>query len=123
VICNREPGPGNAIRFRGDCLKKGIVVLHAGDVISPVEVGVLASLRRAYVSVHRKPMVAILSTGSELADLHKPPSAHKAMCSNLYSLAAQVKDTGAIPVCLGIVKDDLKAQQSVLSEALRADVI
>lgn len=123
VFCKSDPGPGDAIRFRGDCLKKGMVVLHAGDVISPVEVGVLASLMRAYVFVHRKPMVAILSTGNELADFHEPPSAHKIMCSNLYSLAAQVKDAGAIPVCLGIVKDDLKAQQTVLNEALRADVI
>ncbi len=123
VICKSEPGPGDAIRFRGDCLKKGMVVLHTGDVISPVEVGVLASLRRAYVFVHRKTMVAILSTCNELEELHEPPSAHKAMCSNRYSLAAQVKDAGAIPVCLGIVKDDLNAQQTILSEALRADVI
>jgi molybdopterin molybdotransferase len=88
-----------------------------------LEIAALASLRRAYVSVHRKPMVAILSTGSELADFHEPPSAHRAMCSNPYSLAAQVMEAGAMPLCLGIVKDDLNAQQAVLNEALRADVV
>ena len=123
VICKNAPEPGDAIRLRGDSLRKGMLVLHAGDVIGPLEVGALASLRRAYAFVHRKPTVAILATGNELADFHEPPSAHKAMCSNLYALAAQVLDAGAIPLSLGIVKDDLKAQQTVLNEALRADVI
>jgi len=41
-------------------------------VIGPSEVGVLASLRRAYVPVHRKPLVAIVTTGDELTDFHEP---------------------------------------------------
>jgi molybdopterin molybdotransferase len=123
VICTRVSRLGEDIRFRGESLKKDEVVFRAGAVVSPVEVGALASLRRAYVYVHRKPLVAILTTGDELTDFHEQPSPWKAMSSNLYSLAAQVLESGAVPLCLGIVKDDLNAQQSVLSEALRADVI
>jgi molybdopterin molybdotransferase len=88
-----------------------------------LEVGALASLRRAYVYVHRKPVVAILSTGDELSDFHEPSSNAKAMCSNLYALAAQVIDVGAIPLLLGIAADDVDEQKSILMEALRADVI
>ncbi|WP_419655829.1 MoeA3: molybdopterin biosynthesis protein [Desulfosarcina variabilis str. Montpellier] len=123
VICTRQPERGDGIRFKGDSLKKGDIVLRAGDVVSPIEVGALASLRRAYVYVHRKPVVAILSTGDELSDFHEPPSASKAMCSNLYTVAAQVLDLGAIPLMLGIVADDIDEQRAILLEALRADVI
>jgi molybdopterin molybdotransferase len=123
VICTNNPGRGDGIRFRGESLRKGEVVLRSGDVITPVEVGVLATLRRAYVYVHQKPLVAIYSTGDELTDFHDPPLPWKAMCSNLYALAAQVLESGAVPLSLGIVPDDLEAQKSLLSDALRADVI
>jgi molybdopterin molybdotransferase len=123
VICAGDPNRGSNVRFRGESLKKGDVVFRAGVVISPLEVGALASLRRAYVSVHRKPIVAVLTTGDELTDFHEPSSPWKAMSSNLYSLAAQVLESGAVPLCLGIVKDELETLQSHLSEALRADVI
>ena len=70
VICVKDLNRGSNVRFRGESLKKGDVVLHAGIGISPLDVGALASLRHAYVSVHRKPLVAILTTGDELTDFH-----------------------------------------------------
>lgn len=123
VMCMANPGQGYGIRPKGDSLKKGQIVLRAGDVIGPLEIGALASMRRAYVYVHRKPTVAILSTGDELSDFHEPASPWKAMCSNLYALAAQVVEVGATPLCLGIVEDKLRSQQDILTEALRADLI
>ena len=123
VICTRHPKRGDGIRFRGESLKKGDVVLHAGDIISPVEVGLLATLRRAYVYVHQKPLVAILSTGDELMDFHEPASPYKTMCSALYSLTAHVMEAGAVPICLGVAQDNFESQKSLLSKALRADVI
>jgi molybdopterin molybdotransferase len=67
--------------------------------------------------------VAILTTGDELSDFHEPSSPWMTMSSNLYSLAAQVLESGAVPLCIGIVKDELETLQAHLSEALRADVI
>lgn len=123
VVFTRYPIRGDGIRFRGESLKKGDVVLRAGDVIGPVEVGLLATLRRAYVQVHQKPLVAILSTGDELTDFHDPPSPSKTMCSALYSLTAHVMESGAVPLCLGVAQDNFEAQKRLLSKALRADVI
>ncbi len=123
VICTTIPSPGDGIRSKGDSLRKGDLVLRAGDVITPLEVGALASLRRAYVYVYRKPIVAILSTGDELSDFHEPSMRSKAMCSNLYTLAAQTLNIGATPLLLGMVGDDIDDQQSILRESLRADVI
>jgi len=123
VKCMADRGKGYGIRPKGDSLKKGQIVLRAGNVISPLEIGALASMRRAYVYVHRKPVVAILSTGDELSDFHEPASPWKAMCSNLYALAAQLVEANAMPLCLGIVEDNLQSQQDILVEALRADMI
>lgn len=122
-ICTYVPEYGAGIRFHGEYLKKGQIVLRAGDVIGPVEVGVLATLGRAYVQVHQKPIVAIIATGNELKDFHEPPAPHKVMCSNMYALAAQVLASGAVPYCVGIVNDDLEQLQYAFSKALRADVI
>jgi molybdopterin molybdotransferase len=123
VKCMADPRRGYGIRPKGDSLKKGQIVLRAGNVISPLEIGALASMRRAYVCVHRKPVVAILSTGDELSDFHEPASPWKAMCSNLYALAAQVIEVNATPLCLGIAEDNLQSQQGILTEALRTDLI
>jgi molybdopterin molybdotransferase len=123
IICTYIPEYGEGIRFRGENLRKGQIVLRAGDVIGPVEVGVLATLGRAYAEVHQKPTVAIIATGNELKDFHEPSSPHKVMCSNMYALAAQVLASGGVPHCLGIVNDDLDQLQSVFSKSLRADVI
>lgn len=123
VVCSSEPKRGSSVRFRGALLGKGEVVFRAGLVVGPSEVGVLASLRRAYVPVYRKPLVAIVTTGDELLDFHEPSSPWKTMSSNLYSLAAQVLEAGAAPLCIGIVKDQLETLQTHLGEALRADVI
>jgi molybdopterin molybdotransferase len=123
VLCWRSPGPGGNIRLKGEAFKKGEVVLSAGDVVGPVEVCELASLRRAHVHVFQKPVVAIISTGDELSDFHEPASPGKTMCSTLYGLAAQVLETGAVPLLLGIAPDNPLEQQTLLSQGLRADVV
>ena len=123
VLCRSNPGRGHCVRVKGEALRRGDTVLPAGELIGPVEVSLLASLRHASVYVHQKPVVAILSTGDELADFHEPLAPGKVMCSNLYGLAAQVLETGAKPLCLGIAPDDLQAQQALLAQGLRADVI
>lgn len=123
VVCYAEVKPGAGIRFRGDSLKRGDVALSAGDMVRPSTIGVLASLRRAYVVVHRKPVVAIISTGDELVEFHEAAAPGKAMSSNLHALSAQVQVTGAIAVSMGIVGDSLEDQKAILTDALRADVI
>lgn len=123
VLCLRDPGRGANVRLQGETLKKGDAVLSAGDVVTPVEVGLLASVGRAYVQVYQKPLVAIISTGDELVDFHEPLLPGKTFSSNLYGLAAQVLECNATPLCLGICPDDLEELQAVLSEGLRADLI
>jgi molybdopterin molybdotransferase len=123
VIILADPGKGAHIRPRGEDVKAGETVLGRGDVIRPPEVGMLATLGHAYIHVYQRPMVAILSTGDELVDLDEPFTDGKVVCSNTYSLAAQVMECGATPLSLGIASDDESDQRARISEGLRADAI
>lgn len=118
-----DPGRGSHIRLRGEDVREGEVTLHRGDIIRPPEVGMLATLGYAYVHVYQTPIVAILSTGDELVDLDEPYVAGRVVCSNTYSLAAQVAECGAVPLSLGIASDDEADQRARISEGLRADAI
>jgi molybdopterin molybdotransferase len=111
------------IRKAGEDVKKGERVMSAGDLIRPSEVGMIASVRRSFVSVYQRPLVAILCTGEELVDVDGILDEVKIVSSNSYTLAAQVKDCGAIPVQLGIVRDRKEEIKEKLLQGIRADVL
>ncbi len=115
--------PGEYIRKAGEDVKKGVRVISGGDLIRSAEVGMLASLRRSFVSVYQRPIVAILCTGEELVDVDGDIDDGRIVSSNSYTLAAQVKDCGAIPVQLGIAKDRKEEIKEKLLQGLRADVL
>jgi molybdopterin molybdotransferase len=83
----------------------------------------LASVGRSFVSVYQRPLVAILCTGDELVDVDGELDEIKIISSNSYTLAAQVKECGAIPVQLGIAKDRKEEIEEKLRQGMRADVL
>jgi len=111
------------IRKSGEDVKKGDRVISQGDIIRPAEVGMLASVGRSFVSVYQRPLVAILCTGDELVDVDGDLDEVKIISSNSYTLGAQVKDCGAIPLQLGIAKDRKEDIEEKLRQGIRADVI
>ena len=115
--------PGDCIRKAGEDVKKGDRVVFAGDVIRPSEIGMLASVSRSSIVVYQRPSVAILCTGEELVDVDEELGDARIVSSNSYTLAAQVKDCGAIPIQLGIAKDRREEITSKLRQGLRADVL
>ncbi len=117
------PQKGAHIRRRAEDVSAGEIAIKKGDIVRPPEVGMLATLGHAYVYVYQRPLVAILSTGDELVDLDEPFTFGKVVCSNTYSIAAQVRDCGATPLSLGIGTDSEEALRRRISEGLRADVI
>ena len=114
---------GENIRKAGEDVRKGDRVISKGDFIRPSEIGMLASIGRSFISVYQKPLVAILCTGDELADVDEDLDEGKIVSSNSYTLAAQVKDCGAIPILLGIAKDRMEEIEQKLRQGIRADVI
>ena len=123
VIIYTSVKEGRDIRFAGEDVQKEELVISKGSVVSPAQIGMLASLGRSFVSVYQKPRVAIIATGDELVDIENDPPPAKIVNSNSYSLAAQVMECGAIPLILGIAKDKKSELQEKFKTALHADLI
>ena len=89
----------------------------------PAAISLLASFGQAFVAVYGRVQVAILSTGDELIELGEPMSEGKIVNSNTLSLAASLREIGAVPVILGIVRDDPGAMREKLVEGFKADAL
>ncbi len=123
VIIYTSVKKGQNIRFAGEDVRKGELVVKKGNPLRPADIGMLAALGKAFVTVYQKPRVAIMSTGDELVDIETNPPLGKIINSNSYSLAAQVLECGGIPIMLGISKDKKNDLQEKFQAALHADVI
>ena len=123
VLIFNAAGPGENIRESGEDVKQGDRVISRGDIVRPAEVGMLASVGRSFVSVYQRPLVAILCTGDELVDVDGDLNEVKIISSNSYTIGAQVKDCGAIPLQLGIAKDRKEEIEEKLRQGIRADVL
>ncbi len=115
--------PGDHIRFKGEDVKTGEMVLPAGTLLRPSEISMLASFGKIFVPVHRRVRVAILSTGDELLEPGEALVPGKIINSNSLALAAAVIQAGGIPVMLGIARDNRDSLREKLVEGLRADVL
>lgn len=109
---------GDNVREIGENIKQGQLLLSAGTQLRPQDIGVLASVGRATVSVAVQPVVAILSTGDELVTADEPLTPGKIRDTNSYALAALVTQHGGIPKVLPIASDDLEAIRKLFQDAL-----
>ncbi|TRO49465.1 molybdopterin molybdenumtransferase MoeA [Candidatus Bathyarchaeota archaeon] len=109
---------------RGSDIKKGETVLKVGRVLGASEIGVLAAIGLTRVKVFKVPVVAVLSTGAEVAEPGKELPAGKIYDINAYSLSTAVRESGGKPVFLGVVADDKDKLSKALKRALTsADMV
>jgi len=110
--------PGDHVRRAGGDIAEGSTVLAAGTRLNPMHLGLLASVGISEPVVVRRPTVAVLSTGDELAPADaptlRPGGIHD---SNRPMLAAVLAELGVGVLDLGIVPDDARLLRSVLGEA------
>ncbi len=123
VAVFKEAVPGMNVRRAGEDIASGALVFSRGTVLRPQEIGVLASLGRARVWVIRRPVVSILATGDELAEVGQPLGPGQIYNSNSYSIASQVLKYGGIPRLLGIARDNLPDLQAKIEMGLEADLL
>lgn len=115
--------PGANIRRAAEDVRAGQAIIRADAVLHPAQIGVLASLGKATVRVHRRPVVAILSTGDEVREPGQSLQPGQIYDSNAYSIAAMVLANGGIPKRLGIARDTVEALTAKLREGLDADML
>ena len=101
----------------------GDLVIPAGTLLRPSEIGMITSLGRTTVHVIRKPRAAVLSTGDELVEAGMTPQPGQVINSNSYSIAAQLLESGAEPLMLGIARDERDITLKKLEEGLAADLL
>jgi molybdopterin molybdotransferase len=124
VLNDRDCGVN--IRKAGEDIRAGEVVLPAGAALGPAELGVLASLAVAQPVVYRRPRVGILGSGDEIVDLDRPEeilAGRKVASSNTHTLLALVRETGGVPVNLGIAADRPESLRDHLIQGLGCDLL
>ena len=122
VTFTRIVKTGENIRPRGMDLHSGDIVLKKGQILKPQDLGLLAMLGIANVQVHKKPRIALLSTGDELLHVDEPLTAGKIHDSNSYALAALIENAGAEVIHLGIAKDTRESVEGLLQKAIHENV-
>ena len=108
---------GENVRMRGMDLRTGDIVLQKGRKLMPQDLGLLGMLGIANVVVHKKPRIALLSSGDELIEVDAPLTAGKIHDSNSYALAALIENTGAEVIRLGVAKDSRESVTDLLNKA------
>lgn len=116
-------GPAINVREAGEDLRAGSLALAAGTVLRPAELGVLAALGYGRVRVHRRPQVAIVSTGDEVVPPGQPLAPGQIRDSNSTTLAALVRRYGGVPRLLGVARDTVEELTATLAAARDADLI
>ena len=117
--------PGENVRLRGQDIHAGDLVLDAGRWLKAQDVGLIAMLGLGQISVHRRPVIAVLSTGDELIPPGAEWSPGKIYESNTPMISALVEKYGGNVVKLGIAPDQPDVVRACLDRAIdqHADLI
>jgi len=120
----RAVTPGENVSYAGTDIARGEIVLRAGQQLTSREIGVLAAVGQRDVVVHRRPRVAIFSTGNEIVAPGEPLRPGAVYDSNAAIIGAAVAELGGEPVHLGVIRDDEPALAAALARGLQsADVV
>jgi len=120
------PGLQGGTNFHavGADLRPGEKVLSAGTQLGAAEIGLAAAMGLPHLPVHRRPRVALMSTGDELVEVGTKPGRGQIQDSNRWALLAALREAGAEVRLLGIAPDEPDPLRRLVLEALgQADVL
>ncbi len=105
LTVREAPRPGQWIRKAGLDFAEGQVLLKAGRLLGPADVALSAAMNVPWLQVRRKPRIAVLATGDELARPGEPIGPNQIVSSNNIGLCALIEANGGVAVDLGIARD------------------
>ncbi|MBL8691541.1 MAG: molybdopterin molybdotransferase MoeA [Rhodospirillaceae bacterium] len=123
VTVKESSAVGRHIRVAGLDFKAGEVGVAAGHRLTARDVGLTAAMNVPWLRVRRRPRIAILATGDEIARPGDPVGPNQIVSSNSYALAALVRALGAEPVVLGIAKDTVEDTVAKVEGARGSDLL
>jgi molybdopterin molybdotransferase len=116
--------PGANFHRPGSDLRRGEVALRAGHPLGPAELGLAAAMGFATLAVHRRPRVALMSTGDELVEVGERSGPGQIVDSNRFALLGALAEAGAVVRQLGVAPDRPEPLRRLVEEALAdADVL
>ena len=123
VRVNEAVTAGRHIRRAGQDFSAGDAVIPAGRRITARDVGLAAAANHPWLTLHRRPRVAILATGDEIALPGEPIPAGGIVSSNSHALAALVRAGGGDPFVLPVAQDTREAVAEVADAVQGADLL
>ncbi len=115
--------PGRHIRARGGDFSRGDTVLEPGLRLGARAVGLAASAGHPWLTVRRRPRIALLATGDEIVLPGEPIPPGGIASSNSYAIGALVRAAGGEPVILPVAPDDLGAIAAAAAHARHCDML
>jgi len=115
---SRAISPLENIIQPGDDIRKGETILRKGQMLRPQDLGLLAGLGRAEVSVYAKPRVAIISTGDEIVSIDDQPGLGQVRDINCYTLGSFCQRAGVAPEYMGLCSDDFMSMKKMVEKAV-----
>lgn len=113
----RPAASGQNVIAVGEDVRAGEIVLDAGTMLRPQEIGGLMALGIVEARVARRPRVGILSSGDEVVDPAVEPRPAQVRDVNSYALSALVQEAGGEPVRYGVVPDQMPQLQAAARKA------
>ncbi len=125
ITINEVAAPGRHIRPAGVDFREGDVLLARGTRLTDRDLALAAAMNHSELPVNRRPKIAILATGDELAMPGSSLSPGQIVCSNGYALRTLAQAEGAATVDLGIAADTLQATTEGIrrAHAAGADIL
>jgi molybdopterin molybdotransferase len=123
VLVYRAARPFDNVRETGEDVARGAPVACRGRVLRPADLGLIASVGEPTVRVHRRPVVAVLSTGNEVVAPGDPIRPGMIRDSNSFVIGALARSWGAEVRLIGIARDTVADLTGRLDEAGDVDLI
>ncbi len=124
IITIKKSAPiGKYIRKAGLDFRNGDIGIADGKLLNARDIGLAASMNIPWITVRRKPRIAILATGDEIVRPGEEIGQDQIVSSNSYTLAAIVTACGGEPLILGIAPDKEDGISALVQQALAVDLL